>query len=299
MSSTKVDISQGRPFRFGPYSCWRPFLLLGTSIDPLAHRNAASGFLLRNCDGAVADHRRLVEIEALRAVSQRPSAPSVEPVHVGAIELRRPRQPGIARQVRISDGGLPPYPSPAAVSPSARRRRRPALIRLNARSPHPQLPPDAPLARTTVAAFVLLVAVIWFAGIDQRTLMHADEGRYAEIAREMAVTGDWVTPRLNGLKYFEKPPLQYWMTAVTYEAFGVHHWTARLWTALSTFLATLFVGYAGARRPSNQRRRLLMPISTSGICSPQSSQQSFPATRLLIFAWSAAKTCPSLRNSGA
>ena len=109
------------------------------------------------------------------------------------------------------------------------------------------MPPDAPLARRSVLALVVLFALIWFAGIDVRVLLHPDEGRYAEIPREMVATGDWLTPRLNGLKYFEKPPLQYWMTAAAYEAFGVHHWTARLWTALSTFLATLFVGYAGAR----------------------------------------------------
>ena len=55
----------------------------------------------------------------------------------------------------------------------------------------------------------------------------------------MAATGDWVTPRLNGLKYFEKPPLQYWATAAAYQAFGVHEWTARLWPALAGFLAVL------------------------------------------------------------
>jgi 4-amino-4-deoxy-L-arabinose transferase-like glycosyltransferase len=54
-----------------------------------------------------------------------------------------------------------------------------------------------------------------------RKLQHPDEGRYAEIAREMAASGDWVTPRLNGLKYFEKPPMQYWATAAAFNAFGV------------------------------------------------------------------------------
>jgi 4-amino-4-deoxy-L-arabinose transferase-like glycosyltransferase len=109
------------------------------------------------------------------------------------------------------------------------------------------MPPDAPLSRRALAALIVAFALLWFAGIDQRTLMHPDEGRYAEIAREMAASGDWLTPRLNGLKYFEKPPLQYWMTAAAFAAFGVHEWTARLWPVLSTFLATLFLGYVGLR----------------------------------------------------
>lgn len=109
------------------------------------------------------------------------------------------------------------------------------------------MPPDAPLSRRALAALIVAFAVLWFAGIDQRALMHPDEGRYAEIAREMAASGDWLTPRLNGLKYFEKPPLQYWMTAAAFEAFGVHAWSARLWPVLSTFLATLFLGYVGLR----------------------------------------------------
>jgi 4-amino-4-deoxy-L-arabinose transferase-like glycosyltransferase len=52
----------------------------------------------------------------------------------------------------------------------------------------------------------------------------------------MLTSGDWVTPTLNGLKYFEKPPLQYWATAAIYAAFGVHEWTARLWAAALAFL---------------------------------------------------------------
>jgi 4-amino-4-deoxy-L-arabinose transferase-like glycosyltransferase len=98
-----------------------------------------------------------------------------------------------------------------------------------------------------VATLVFVFCVVWFCNLDYRSLVRPDEGRYAEIAREMAVTGDWTTPRLNGIKYFEKPPLQYWMTAAAYKAFGEHEWTARLWTALTGFAGVLMVGFAGAR----------------------------------------------------
>src|SRR3954463_16193784 len=107
--------------------------------------------------------------------------------------------------------------------------------------------PDPPLTRRVLLAVIAAFALAWFAGLEYRTLLHPDEGRYAEIPREMVVSGDWITPRLNGLKYFEKPPLQYWVTAAAYEMFGVHNWTARLWPALSSFLAALFLGYAGWR----------------------------------------------------
>jgi 4-amino-4-deoxy-L-arabinose transferase-like glycosyltransferase len=88
-------------------------------------------------------------------------------------------------------------------------------------------------------------AVLMFANLGSRDLMHPDEGRYGEIAREMVVSGDWVTPRLNGLKYFEKPPFQYWMTAAAFRAFGAHEWTTRLWPATAGLLAVLVIGVAG------------------------------------------------------
>ena len=50
-------------------------------------------------------------------------------------------------------------------------------------------------------------AVIWFGNIEYRKLIKQDEGRNAKIPREMVAGGDWGMPRLNGLKYFEKPPL--------------------------------------------------------------------------------------------
>lgn len=104
----------------------------------------------------------------------------------------------------------------------------------------------ASLSRRTWIALALITAVVWFANLDVRKLQHPDEGRYAEIAREMVTTGNWVTPRVNGIKYFEKPALQYWLTAASFEAFGISEWTARLPTALAGFLTVIAIGWAGA-----------------------------------------------------
>src|ERR1041384_2960289 len=82
----------------------------------------------------------------------------------------------------------------------------------------------------------VVLAGLWFVTMPIRPLLDPDEGRYAEIPREMAVTGDWITPRLDGLKYFEKPPLQYWATAALYSAFGVSDGTSRIWTFALAFL---------------------------------------------------------------
>ncbi len=94
---------------------------------------------------------------------------------------------------------------------------------------------------------VSLLAAVWFALLGARHLMKPDEGRYAQIAREMAVSGDWLTPRLNAIKYFEKPPLQYWATAAAFKAFGSSEWTARLWTGATGFLGLLAVYFGAAR----------------------------------------------------
>src|SRR5690242_5707318 len=107
-------------------------------------------------------------------------------------------------------------------------------------------PTVAALPRFAWIAIAIVVAIAWFANLDVRKLQHPDEGRYAEIAREMVVSGDWVTPRLNGLKYFEKPPMQYWLTAASFRALEVDEWTARLPGALGGFLTLAIVAYVGS-----------------------------------------------------
>ena len=99
----------------------------------------------------------------------------------------------------------------------------------------------------SILILVVVYALLWFGTLNYRHLIPSDEGRYAEIAREMLVTGDWVTPRYNGYKYFEKPPLQIWATASAFNIFGVGDWQARLWTALTGFLTIVFIGFTGAR----------------------------------------------------
>lgn len=96
-------------------------------------------------------------------------------------------------------------------------------------------------------ALFLAFFVLWFGTLEFRKLIKPDEGRYAEIAREMAVSGDWVTPRLNGIKYFEKPPLQYWATAASFKLFGEDEWTARLWSGLTGFVGVLLAGFTARR----------------------------------------------------
>lgn len=102
----------------------------------------------------------------------------------------------------------------------------------------------APLAWLGLLA--LLVAV-WFGTLGFRPLAKTDEGRYAEIPREMLVTGNWLTPRLDGLKYFEKPALQYWATAIAYRIGGINTTSARFWPAFTGLVGVLAVAWTATR----------------------------------------------------
>ena len=101
--------------------------------------------------------------------------------------------------------------------------------------------------RVGLVVVSLLIAGGWFLTLDWRHLLPSDEGRYAEIAREMLASGDWVTIRYNGVKYFEKPPFQMWMTALAFQAFGIGEWQARLWVALSGALGVVMTAVAARR----------------------------------------------------
>jgi 4-amino-4-deoxy-L-arabinose transferase-like glycosyltransferase len=97
----------------------------------------------------------------------------------------------------------------------------------------------------------LLVAAVFyvcfFSHLDALGLVGPDEPRYAAVARAMAESGDWVTPRLNGQPWFEKPALYYWGAAVAFRAFGVNEFAARLPSALAAALAALTLGWAAWR----------------------------------------------------
>jgi len=96
-------------------------------------------------------------------------------------------------------------------------------------------------------ALLAVFALAWFCNLGYRHLVKPDEGRYAEISREMVASGDWLTPRLNGYKYFEKPALQYWATATAFGVLGQNEWAARLWPGLTGFLGVWMVFWAGRR----------------------------------------------------
>lgn len=109
------------------------------------------------------------------------------------------------------------------------------------------MPQSNILSGRALLALFLAFALVWMGTLGYRKLIGPDEGRYAEISREMALAGDWVTPRLNGIKYFEKPPLQYWATAATYKAIGESEFAARFWTGLTGLFSVLLAWVAGRR----------------------------------------------------
>src|SRR5579864_7807694 len=75
--------------------------------------------------------------------------------------------------------------------------------------------------------------------IGTHPLFTPDEGRYSEVAREMVVSGDYITPRLNGVAFLDKPALYYWLQAIAIHFFGLKEWTLRLWPALMGILGSV------------------------------------------------------------
>jgi 4-amino-4-deoxy-L-arabinose transferase len=89
--------------------------------------------------------------------------------------------------------------------------------------------------------FFALFVLAYILPIGYRPLTSPDETRYGEIPREMLASEDWVVPRLNGLKYFEKPVFGYWVNALSITLFGENAFALRLPSALSVILTTLMI----------------------------------------------------------
>ncbi len=113
---------------------------------------------------------------------------------------------------------------------------------------------------------LLVFAPLYFLCLGHSPFATPDEARYVEIPREILATHDWVTPRLNGVKYFEKPPLLYWIEAIFQSIFGIKEWAMRLpivLFGLSGILGTYLFG----QRIFNRRTGLLSAfiLGSSGL----------------------------------
>ncbi|MBX3635723.1 MAG: glycosyltransferase family 39 protein [Rubrivivax sp.] len=113
--------------------------------------------------------------------------------------------------------------------------------------------------RGTLIAPALLV-LAWLAATAWiRPLMLPDEGRYVGVAWEMMRSGDWLTPTLNGLPYFHKPPLFYWITATAMSLFGPHALAARAAPLLGAWAAALALALFARRWWGARTSALLLP----------------------------------------
>jgi 4-amino-4-deoxy-L-arabinose transferase-like glycosyltransferase len=110
------------------------------------------------------------------------------------------------------------------------------------------------VSRSQLFWIVILFAAAVYLGciLSPPSLMDDVDAVQAQIARNMLNSGDWVTARLDGVAYLEKPPLIYWMIAIAYKVFGVHDWAARIPVALSAialcFTTAAFGAWAFGRR---------------------------------------------------
>jgi len=90
-------------------------------------------------------------------------------------------------------------------------------------------------------AIIALFLILYILPLGVRPISIPDESRYGEIPREMIASGEWVVPHLNGLRYFEKPVLGYWLNALSITLFGENAFAIRLTSALSAGISALMV----------------------------------------------------------
>jgi 4-amino-4-deoxy-L-arabinose transferase-like glycosyltransferase len=118
---------------------------------------------------------------------------------------------------------------------------------------------------------VWLVALSFvLVGLGSFGILDNNEGLYAEISREMLASHDWrqwVIPYLNGLPYLEKPPLLYWLTALSFAVFGESEWSARLVPTLSGLACVAGMLWFGStvKRPQAARLAAIMFVSGTGV----------------------------------
>jgi 4-amino-4-deoxy-L-arabinose transferase-like glycosyltransferase len=134
---------------------------------------------------------------------------------------------------------------------------------------------------------LVTLCICYFSQLGVIGFVGPDEPRYAWIARDMAETGDWVTPRLYGTPWFEKPVLYYWGAALSFKLFGVSEAAARLPSAVSALFATLALAWLAWRTYGEECARwllLLLPTSVGMIGFSHAATTDMPFAGMLTIA---------------
>jgi 4-amino-4-deoxy-L-arabinose transferase-like glycosyltransferase len=161
---------------------------------------------------------------------------------------------------------------------------------------------DYPATRFVWLLLILATLYLcYFHNLGAIGLVGPDEPRYAWIARDMAETGDWVTPRLYGKPWFEKPVLYYWGAAVSFKLFGASETAARLPSAVSALLATLAMAWLAWRLYGTETARwllLFLPTTVGMIGFSHAAATDMPFAAMLTLAMvSAAVVLGLTRNA--
>ncbi len=173
--------------------------------------------------------------------------------------------------------------------------------------PSPLRPRDSEQSATELSWWASLFALLIlstcvFSGLGALGLVGPDEPRYMEIARAMLRTGDWITPRLFGQPWFEKPALYYWAAASAFRTFGVNEFAARLPAALAALLATLAAARAALRSyglDAAWLALLLMPTTVASIGLGRAATPDMLFSALLMAAAVCAAEILEKRRPGA
>src|SRR5215471_11946656 len=119
------------------------------------------------------------------------------------------------------------------------------------------------LAKRVWTLLFLGIAAFYLYGLNVLPLLGPDEPRYAEVAREMLLRRDLITPTLGGLPWFEKPPLLYWLMMASYRVFGVTEFAARVGPVLCGLLTAIFVYWIAAQVSSGGMKEGVAGLSGS------------------------------------
>ncbi len=164
-------------------------------------------------------------------------------------------------------------------------------VQITADSPTGAAPTSA-LARFGWTALILATLyVCYFSHLGALGFVGPDEPRYAWVARAMVETGDWVTPRLYGKPWFEKPVLFYWGAALSFKFFGVSEASARLPSAVSALLASLALAWLALRMYSAETAGLILvmlPTTVGMIGFSHAAATDMPFSGMLAIAMVAA-----------